>query len=184
MSFFASRSPSGVAPEARWCQLRLRTTVYAIRPGRSFHDAAPILGPDFDGVLVRDGWAPYRQFTDALHQTCLAHLLRRCRTLRADHPRSPWAAAVQQVLADALALRDRRDAHTISDHGLAVAPRSAHRRCAGPARGRSFRGASHHRVSRRLRLLMGREPRRDQLARQDLRTSDEPRWDTHIGIMV
>ncbi len=95
--------------------------MYAIRPGRGFDDAASILGAGYAGVLVRDGWAPYRRFTNALHQSCLAHLLRRCRTLRADHPRSPWAARVQAVLTDALALRDRRDAHAITDHGLAVA---------------------------------------------------------------
>lgn len=104
-----------------WAFATPDTTVYAIRPGRSFDDAAAMLGATFDGVLVRDGWAPYRQFTDALHQTCLAHLFRRCRTLRDDHPRSPWAADVQQTLLDALALRARRDARTISDHGLAVA---------------------------------------------------------------
>jgi transposase len=104
-----------------WAFATPDTTVYAIRPGRGFDDAATILGATFDGVLVRDGWAPYRQFTDALHQTCLAHLLRRCRTLRDDHPRSPWAADVQQALLDALALRARRDARMISDRGLAVA---------------------------------------------------------------
>lgn len=104
-----------------WAFATPDTTVYAIRPGRGFDDAAAILGTDFDGVLVRDGWAPYRRFTEALHQTCVAHLLRRCRTLRLDHPRSPWAAGVQALLTDALALRDRRNAHTIADHGLAVA---------------------------------------------------------------
>ena len=104
-----------------WAFATPETTVYAIRPGRGFDDAATILGADFAGVLVRDGWAPYRRFTDALHQSCLAHLLRRCRTLRVDHPRSPWATRVQGVLTDALALRDRRDAHAITDHGLAVA---------------------------------------------------------------
>jgi transposase len=70
---------------------------------------------------VRDGWAPYRSFAEALHQSCVAHLLRRCRTLQIDHPRSPWAAAVQAVLQDGLALRDRRDAEAITPHGLAVA---------------------------------------------------------------
>jgi len=69
------------------------TTVYAIRPGRSFDDATAILDAAYDGVLIRDGWVPYRQFTAALHQTCVTHLLRRTRTLRLDHPRSPWAAA-------------------------------------------------------------------------------------------
>jgi transposase len=97
------------------------TTVYAIRPGRSFDDAATILDPGFDGVLIRDGWAPYRQYADAFHQTCLTHLIRRCQTLRVDHPRSRWAAEVEQVLRDGLTLRDRRDAHAISSHGVAVA---------------------------------------------------------------
>ena len=91
-----------------WAFATPETTVYAIRPGRSFDDAVTILGADFAGVLVRDGWAPYRRFTGALHQSCLAHLFRRCRTLRADHPRSPWAARGQAVLTDALALRGAR----------------------------------------------------------------------------
>lgn len=104
-----------------WAFATPDTTVYAIRRGRGFDEAAEILGADFEGVLVRDGWAPYRRFTAARHQTCLAHLLRRARTLRLDHPRSPWAARVQAVLADALALRDRREAHAITEHGLAVA---------------------------------------------------------------
>ena len=104
-----------------WAFATPTTTVYAICPGRGFDDAATILGADFDGVLVRDGWAPYRRFTNARHQSCLAHLLRRCRLLHADHPRSPWAARVQAVLTDALALRDRRDVQAITDQGLAVA---------------------------------------------------------------
>ena len=92
----------------------------SLRP-RGFDDAATVLGTDYDGVLVRDGWAPYRRFTHALHQTCLAHLIRRARQLRTDHPRSPWAARVQRVLQAGLDLRDRRDAGLLSDHGLATA---------------------------------------------------------------
>jgi len=111
----------GALPHWLWVFATPDTTVYAIRPGRSFDDATAILDPGFDGVLVRDGWAPYRQFTAALHQTCVTHLLRRSRTLRLDHPRSPWPAAVHQVLLDGLALRDRRDAQAISDPGLAIA---------------------------------------------------------------
>ena len=93
-----------------WVFATPETTVYAICPGRGFDAAATVLGADFDGVLVRDGWAPYRCFQDALHQTCLAHLLRRCRELRDDHPHDPWAAHVQDVLQAALGLRDRRAA--------------------------------------------------------------------------
>ncbi len=95
------------------------TTVYAICPGRGFDDALTVLGADFNGVLIRDGWAPYRCFDEALHQTCLAHLLRRCKYLRDDHPDSTWAVQVEAVLQAGLALRDRRDDGALTDHGLA-----------------------------------------------------------------
>ena len=55
---------------------------------RGFAEAATLLSETFDGVIVRDGWAPYRRFTQAIHQACLAHLLRRCRLLQADHPQA------------------------------------------------------------------------------------------------
>lgn len=79
------------------------------------------MGADFAGVLARDGWAPYRRFVYADHQTCLGHLLRRCRLLQADHPRSPFAGRVQHRLQQALALRDRYAAGEVSAHGLAIA---------------------------------------------------------------
>jgi transposase len=104
-----------------WAFATPATTVYAIRPGRGFGDAVATLGADFAGVLARDGWAPYRRFVHADHQTCLAHLLRRCRLLQLDHPRSPFAGRVQQLLQQALALRDRYAAGEVSAHGLAVA---------------------------------------------------------------
>ena len=65
-----------------------QTTVYQIQPGCGYAEAANLLGKDFAGVIVRDGWAPYRRFTAATHQSCLAHLLRRAKTLRTDHPHS------------------------------------------------------------------------------------------------
>ena len=104
-----------------WAFATPETTVYAIQPGRGFAQAAGILGAEYAGVLVRDGWAPYRQFTAAAHHTCLAHLLRRCRDLRQDHPRAQFARRVQAALQQALRIRDRRDAGTISRHGAAVA---------------------------------------------------------------
>ena len=58
--------------------------------GRGYPEAANLLGTDFAGVIVRDGWAPYRRFTAATHQSCLAHLLRRAKTLRTDHPYTSW----------------------------------------------------------------------------------------------
>jgi transposase len=94
---------------------------YAIQAGRGFPQAAAVLGADFGGVLVRDGWAPYRRFEQAAHQTCLAHLLRRSRELATDHPRADWPARITNVLQHALAVRDRCNAGEITAHGAAVA---------------------------------------------------------------
>jgi transposase len=103
-----------------WAFATPDTTVYRIQPGRGFEEAAAVLGADFAGVLVRDGWAPYRQFTAAAHQTCLAHLLRRCRLVATDHPHTTFAADVQAILQQALDVRDRYHAGVVSAHGLAV----------------------------------------------------------------
>ena len=106
------------------------TTVYAIRAGRGFDDAQAVLGADFDGVLVRDGWVVYRSYTNGEHQSCLQHLRRRCEELLEDHPHCGWAAQVQDTLQAALALRDRRNAGGISDHGLATVRHRQQRRAA------------------------------------------------------
>lgn len=104
-----------------WVFATATTTVYRIRQGRGFRDAASVLGVDFAGGLGRDGWAPYRQFTDAFHQTCVGHLLRRCRTLQHDHPRARFPRRVARILQHALNVRDRWAAGTISAHGVDVA---------------------------------------------------------------
>jgi transposase len=104
-----------------WVWVTPETTVYAILPGRGLAQAASVIGLDYPGVLQHDGWHSYRYFTAAAHQTCLAHLLRRCRVLLLDHPGHPWVTAVKAVLQAALATRDAHHAGTVSAHGLAVA---------------------------------------------------------------
>jgi transposase len=97
-------------------------TVYLIAFGRGYEHAAEILGEDYAGVLERDGWAPYRRFANAKHQTCHAHLLRRTGELIADsiagQARVPHAA--RRILKDALALRDQRDVINAEEFGLNV----------------------------------------------------------------
>jgi transposase len=93
-----------------WVAATPSTTVYAIQPGRGFDEAAALLGADFAGVLVRDGWAPYRRFDQAAHQTCLQHLRTRSRELQIDHPGAPLPYQVRDVLQRALALRERHAA--------------------------------------------------------------------------
>jgi transposase len=114
-----------------WAFATPNTTVYAILPGRGFEEAASVLGPDFTGTLVRDGWSPYRRFDQAIHQTCLAHLLRRCRTLIADHREYHFAPRIQRILQHALAVRDRYQRGIISPHGLAVARGHLHHQLNG-----------------------------------------------------
>ena len=68
------RGSPGVAPDETgwkvggrlwwmWAFSNDKLTVYSIQPGRGYEQASAILGPDFDGFLVRDGWAVYRRFT-------------------------------------------------------------------------------------------------------------------------
>jgi hypothetical protein len=106
-----------------WVFSTSQVSVYAIQPGRGFEQAAMVLGADFAGFLVRDGWSVYRQFLQALHQTCLAHLLRRCREmiLVAGKGETVFPRTVQSILQAALQLRDRREQGQISERGVAVA---------------------------------------------------------------
>jgi transposase len=54
-----------------------KATAYVIDPTRSGAVAEAILGLDYDGTMIHDGWSPYDQFESARHQQCLNHLLRR-----------------------------------------------------------------------------------------------------------
>lgn len=106
-----------------WVCVSDEVTLYAILPGRGFVQAASILGEDYAGFLNHDGWQPYYRFAHAFHQTCLSHLIRRCKdmmeTASAKAARLP--RAVMQALLAGLTLRDRHARQEISTHGLAVA---------------------------------------------------------------
>ncbi|MGH2782286.1 MAG: IS66 family transposase [Thermoleophilaceae bacterium] len=107
-----------------WAFAGEEVTVYLIASGRGYEEAKVILGEDFSGVLERDGWAPYRRFELARHQTCYGHLLRRTSEMIADalagQARVPHA--LRRILLDGLALRDLRDEESIDaeEFGLKV----------------------------------------------------------------
>jgi transposase len=98
-------------------------TAYVIDPTRSGSVTEAILGLDYGGAMIHDGWSPYDQFKDARHQQCLHHLLRRADEMAATATRGavrfPRRAA--ELLRAGLDLRDRYAAEEISRHGLAVA---------------------------------------------------------------
>lgn len=106
-----------------WVFVTPTATVYAILPGRGFEQAASVLGADYAGCLVRDGWGAYPLFKKARHQTCLNHINNRCHRLLEAALRGAARVprAVLRIVKAAFALRDRRDEGTISPHGLAVA---------------------------------------------------------------
>jgi len=106
-----------------WVVVTAQVTLYAIQRGRGFEEAARLLGADFTGTIVRDGWGPYRCFEHATHQTCLGHLLRRCHELLETAVRGAarFPHAVKALLQDGLALRDRHAQGDLSPHGFAIA---------------------------------------------------------------
>ena len=106
-----------------WAFVTKLATVYVIRPSRGKDVPQEVLGPDYDGRMIHDGWSPYDSFVNAIHQQCLEHLLRRATELleKSSGRASRFPRKVKQFLRDGLALRDRRDASKISGHGLAVA---------------------------------------------------------------
>jgi transposase len=100
-----------------------QATAYVIDPTRSGAVAEDILGLDYDGTMIHDGWSPYDQFEKALHQQCLNHLLRRADNMAATATRGAvcFPRRVAELLRTGLDLRDRYVAGKISRHGLAVA---------------------------------------------------------------
>lgn len=98
-------------------------TAYVIDPTRSGVVAERILGLDYAGVMIHDGWSVYDNFAHARHQQCLGHLLRRCHEMLETATRGAvcFPRRVQGLLRQALDLRDRHAAGEVSDHGLAVA---------------------------------------------------------------
>ena len=103
-----------------WVVVSTQVTFCEILPGRGFAQAASLVDPDYDGWLTHDGWAVYYKFLKAGHQSCVAHLIRRCRDMAA--LATPMAARfplrVKALLEEALALRDRYLTQEISLHGL------------------------------------------------------------------
>ncbi len=100
-----------------------QATAYVIDPTRSGAVAEDILGLDYDGTMIHDGWSPYDQFQDARHQQCLNHLPRRADNMAAAATRGAvrFPRRVAELLRAGLDLRDRHAAGEISWHGLAVA---------------------------------------------------------------
>jgi transposase len=102
-----------------WGVVTEQITYCEILPGRGFAQAASILGAGYAGWLIHDGLPLYYRFLKAAHQSCVWHLIARCRKLAIASPATArFPLAVKQLLEQALALRDRYLEKKISLHGL------------------------------------------------------------------
>jgi len=150
-----------------WAFAGQGVVTHRIACGRGFDDAAAVLGADYAGVLERDGWAPYRRFIKAAHQTCLAHLLRRCGELLdgAERGQAKTPHAVRRILQRALWARDQRDAGELDAAQVAAEVERL-----GAAVDRLISGRTVYPPNRRLLDHLGRE--RDALFTFLLRDDD------------
>ena len=135
-----------------WAVVTEEVTFCEILPGRGFVEAATILGADYAGWLIHDGWAVYYKFLKAAHQSCAAHLIRRCRDLAevATPSAARFPLAVKQVLEEGLALRDRYLGQEISLRGLwtATGRLEAKLDC---LLARTYKDAANRRLAKHLR---------------------------------
>lgn len=98
----------GGAGEWLWVAANDQLTLCWVAAGRGFDAATEVITADYDGVLVRDGYVVYNNYDQATHQSCTAHILRRCHEMEADLPRADRKipAAAKAILLDGLAARD------------------------------------------------------------------------------
>ncbi len=91
-------------------------TAYLIHPNRGYDASVILIGENYDGFMTHDAWSPYMNFVLATHQTCLAHLLRRCKELQesAVGAEAKFLVRVKEILKQSLSVRDQRDAGQIT----------------------------------------------------------------------
>jgi transposase len=84
-------------------------TCYHIDPQRGSDALQRVLGSDWSGAFVHDGWASYDQFEEACHQQCQAHVLRRAHELKeaATGRAKVFPRQVIELFQESLALRDQ-----------------------------------------------------------------------------
>jgi transposase len=120
--------------------------------GEDLTKLCQLIGPNYDGCLEHDGWSVYYHFGMALHQSCLAHLMRRCRDLI--EILSPAAArfplTVLELFDQALQLHARWQKHQIGEHGLHSAAGRIEARMAGLLE-KNYRNDSNRRLAQHLR---------------------------------
>jgi transposase len=86
-----------------------RATCYAIERQRSADALEGVIGIDWAGKMIHDGFASYDRFTKAIHQQCLGHVLRRVRELQEKATRGAvhYPRRLIALFTEAIHLRNR-----------------------------------------------------------------------------
>ncbi len=107
-----------VAGQPAWLHawVTARATGYAIDPFRKADALERLIGRDWSGTLVHDGFSSYDRFAAATHQQCLGHVLRRVRELEAKATRGAvhYPRKLIALLTEAIHLRNRYLAGEVS----------------------------------------------------------------------
>jgi transposase len=99
-----------------------KVTLYLIRLSRGIEVPLEVLGPEFIGTLGIDGWAGYLNLPYDKGQ-CIAHLLRRCRSLLEvnEQGAAPFPHQVLRVLGEALQVKALQSELNVADYQERVA---------------------------------------------------------------
>jgi transposase len=113
-----------VGGKSAWLHAFVTETATCYEIGnRSGEIGQELLGPDWSGTLIHDGWSVYGGFDKAFHQQCVGHLQRRCRELLETAVRGA-ARLPQRILTlidEAFWLRRQWRGHRLSGNELAEA---------------------------------------------------------------
>ncbi|MFC7198408.1 IS66 family transposase [Halospeciosus flavus] len=100
-------------------------TLYAVRESRGSDVPAEVLGEDFAGTVICDGWTAYPAFSSTL-QRCWAHLLREAEDVASDHEEAEpvyryleqMFVGLQSWLETDPSSRERAQMHRACQNGL------------------------------------------------------------------
>ena len=86
-----------------------RAVCYAIEADRSADALEGVIGLDWAGKMIHDGFSSYNRFTRATHQQCLGHVIRRARELEAKAKRGAvhYPRRLIALFTEAIHLRNR-----------------------------------------------------------------------------
>jgi transposase len=95
-------------------------TCYVIDSKRSADALEEIIGIDWDGVMTHAGWSSYDRFEEAVHQQCLAHVLRRAHKMEETQAGAAkkFPRQVIGLMQEALKVRDGYEVGTVPEAEL------------------------------------------------------------------